>query len=60
VGFGVSKPEHAAAIAAAGDDGVIIGSKAVSLIEANLDDKQKMLVEIATFLTEVKTAISPA
>jgi len=60
VGFGVSKPEHAAAIAAAGADGVIIGSKVVSLIEANLDDKQKMLAEISTFLAEVKTAISPA
>jgi tryptophan synthase alpha chain len=60
VGFGVSKPEHAAAIAAAGADGVIIGSKVVSLIEANLDDKQKMLAEIATFLADVKAAISPA
>ncbi|MBN2271910.1 MAG: tryptophan synthase subunit alpha [Sedimentisphaerales bacterium] len=60
VGFGVSKPEHAAAIAAAGADGVIIGSRVVSLVEANLDGKQKMLAEIATFLTEVKTAISPA
>lgn len=60
VGFGISSPEHAAAIAAAGADGVIIGSKVVSLIEANLDDKQKMLAEIATFLTEVKSAISPA
>jgi tryptophan synthase alpha chain len=60
VGFGVSKPEHAAAIAAAGADGVIIGSKVVSLIEANLGNKQKMLAEISTFLAEVKTAISPA
>lgn len=60
VGFGISSPEHAAAIAAAGADGVIIGSKIVSLIEANLDDKQKMLAEIATFLADVKAAISPA
>jgi len=59
VGFGISSPEHAAAIAAAGADGVIIGSKIVGMIEANLDDKQKMLAEIATFLAEVKTAISP-
>lgn len=60
VGFGVSKPEHAAAIAAAGADGVIIGSKIVGMIEANLENKQKMLTEIKTFLTKVKTAISPA
>ncbi|HLB74330.1 MAG TPA: tryptophan synthase subunit alpha [Sedimentisphaerales bacterium] len=58
VGFGVSKPEHAAAIAAAGADGVIIGSKVVALIEANLDNKQKMLAEISTFLADVKAAIS--
>ena len=60
VGFGVSSPEHAAAIAAAGADGVIIGSKIVGMIEANLENKQKMLTEIKTFLTKVKTAISPA
>ncbi|MHC4742582.1 MAG: tryptophan synthase subunit alpha [Planctomycetota bacterium] len=60
VGFGISTPEHAAAIAAAGADGVIIGSKIVNLIEANLGDKGKMIKEISTFLTEVKTAISPS
>ena len=58
VGFGISKPEHAAAIAAAGADGVIIGSRIVGMIEANLDDKEKMLAEIGTFLAEVKAAIS--
>lgn len=58
VGFGISSPEHAAAIAAAGADGVIIGSKIVGLIEANLDDKQRMLTEIATFIAKVKQAIS--
>ena len=59
VGFGISTPQHAAAIGAAGADGVIIGSKIVGLIEANLADKQKMITEISTFLTEVKAAISP-
>jgi len=58
VGFGISKAEHAAAIAQAGADGVIIGSKIVGLIEDNLDDKEKMLAEISTFLSEVKGAIS--
>ena len=57
VGFGISKPQHAAAIARAGADGVIIGSKIVSMIEKNLDDKDKCLSEISTFLTEVKNAI---
>jgi tryptophan synthase alpha chain len=57
VGFGISKPEHAAAIAQAGADGVIIGSKIVGMIENNMDDKEKMLAEIAIFLSEVKSAI---
>jgi tryptophan synthase alpha chain len=57
VGFGISKAEHAAAVAAAGADGVIIGSKIVALIEQNLKSKEKMLAEISTFLSDVKTAI---
>jgi len=57
VGFGISKAEHAAAIAQAGADGVIIGSKIVGFIEDNLDDREKSLAEISTFLNEVKSAI---
>jgi len=57
VGFGISKTEHAAAIAQAGADGVIIGSKIVELIEHNLGSREKMLNEISTFLTEVKSAL---
>ncbi len=59
VGFGISKPQHAAAVASAGADGVIIGSKIVQLIENNLGNKEKMLAEISTFLSDVKSAISP-
>jgi len=58
VGFGISKPEHAATIASAGADGVIIGSKIVGLIEDNLNDREKMLTKISSFLREVKGAIS--
>jgi tryptophan synthase alpha chain len=57
VGFGISRPEHAAAVARAGADGVIIGSKIVGLIESNLGDTQKTLAEISTFLRQVKNAI---
>jgi len=57
VGFGVSKPEHAAAIARAGADGVIIGSRIVGMIEDNLGDRNKTLAEIRSFITEVKAAI---
>jgi len=57
VGFGISRAEHAAAVASAGADGVIIGSKIVKLIEENLDNKEKMLAEISAFLSDVKRAI---
>ncbi len=58
VGFGISKPEHAVAVAKAGADGVIIGSKIVGMIEANLGQPQKMQAEIAAFLAAVKTALA--
>ena len=57
VGFGISTPEHAAKVAKAGADGVIIGSKIVSLIEDNLKDKKKCLSEISMFIKRVKSAI---
>jgi tryptophan synthase alpha chain len=58
VGFGISRPEHAVSVAQAGADGVIIGSKIVSLIESNLDNKEKMIADISVFLRQVKKAIS--
>jgi len=57
VGFGISKPEHAVAVASAGADGVIIGSKIVQLIENNLGDREKMLGEVSAFLAEIKAAL---
>jgi tryptophan synthase alpha chain len=57
VGFGVSSPEHAKAIAQAGADGVIIGSKIVSLIETNLENKTDMLKAIGQFIRDVREAL---
>lgn len=57
VGFGISTPEHAAKVAKSGADGVIIGSKIVSLIEDNLKDKKKCLSEISKFIKKVKSVI---
>ena len=57
VGFGISKPEHAEAIASAGADGVIIGSRIVQLIEENLGNREKILSEVSTFLSDVRSAI---
>ncbi|MCF7975518.1 MAG: tryptophan synthase subunit alpha [Phycisphaerae bacterium] len=57
VGFGVSSSEHARAIALAGADGVIIGSKLVGLIETHLDNKPDMLKAIGQFIQEVREAL---
>ena len=57
VGFGISTPQHAASVAAAGADGVIVGSKLVGLIEANLGDKARMLSDISAFIGQVKEAL---
>jgi tryptophan synthase alpha chain len=57
VGFGISKPEHAAAVAKAGADGIIIGSRIVKIIEDNIGYKEKIKSEIAFFLSEVKKVI---
>jgi len=57
VGFGISTGEHAAAVASAGADGVIIGSRIVRIIEDNLTDKNKMLTEVTAFIREIKKAV---
>jgi tryptophan synthase alpha chain len=57
VGFGISTPQHAVAVAKAGADGVIIGSRIVQFIEDNLGDKKKMVSEVAGFMGDVKRAI---
>ncbi len=57
VGFGISKPEHAATVAAAGADGVIIGSRIVRIIEDNLDNKDNMISQVADFIKQVKNAL---
>ena len=57
VGFGISKPAHAAAVASAGADGVIVGSRVVKIIEENLDNHKKMLAEISTLVADLSSAI---
>lgn len=57
VGFGISKAEHAAAIASAGADGVIIGSKIVGIIEENVDNTDRCLSETAAFVGKVRAAL---
>ena len=57
VGFGISTAEHAAAVAKAGADGVIIGSKIVGLVEKNVGNTEKIIAEVSAFLSEVKNAL---
>jgi tryptophan synthase alpha chain len=57
VGFGISSVEHAAAVASAGADGVIIGSRVVKIIEDNLGRPDVMKQQIADFIRQVKTAL---
>ncbi len=57
VGFGISTAEHAAAVANAGADGIIIGSRLVQIIEENLSDKAKILPQISSFLSSIKITL---
>jgi len=57
VGFGISTPQHAAEVAKAGADGVIIGSRIVKIIEQNLGNPQKMKQELTNFIKSVKSAL---
>ena len=57
VGFGISTPAHAAQVAEAGADGVIIGSRIVKIIEENLNNKEKIKKDISNFITEVKSTL---
>lgn len=53
VGFGISTPEHAAQVASAGADGVIIGSRIVRFIEENLETPRRAKEEISGFIRSV-------
>ncbi len=57
VGFGISTAEHAAEVAAAGADGVIIGSRIVRMIEDNLDNPSAMKTQIADFIQSVAKSL---
>ncbi len=57
VGFGVSRPEHARQLAAAGADGVIVGSAVVKIIEDNLGNPQRACKELGSFIKQMRQAI---
>ena len=56
VGFGISGPAQARAVAAAAD-GVIVGSALVKVIEKNLGNKRKMIAEAKKFAGSIARAV---
>lgn len=56
VGFGISKPEHIREVILAGVDGAIVGSAFIKIIEKNLDNKKKMLLDLENFVRKLKEA----
>jgi len=54
VGFGISNKNQVKEVIDAGADGAIVGSAVVKLIENNLGNKEKMLVDIESFISEMK------
>lgn len=57
IGFGISRPEHAKAVARAGADGVIIGSAIVDIIEKNLAGREAMLRAAGEFARHIAGAL---
>jgi tryptophan synthase alpha chain len=57
VGFGISRPEHARALAEAGADGIIVGSAIVELVERHARDPDRMAREIREFVTGMIEAL---
>jgi len=57
LGFGISKPEHASAVAELGADGIIIGSAIIDIIKTNLSNFSKMEQELIEFVSSIKNAI---
>jgi len=56
VGFGVSTPEQAQAVAKMAN-AVIVGSAIINVIEANLEDEEKLLEEVQKFAGSLAEAV---
>lgn len=56
LGFGISKPEQVADAIQAGAAGAISGSATVNIIEQNLEQPQKMLQALESFVGDMKAA----
>ncbi|MBU0570478.1 MAG: tryptophan synthase subunit alpha [Candidatus Omnitrophica bacterium] len=56
VGFGISKPRHAAEMAQFAD-GVIVGSAIINVIEKNMGSKKKMIKDVGKFTKSIARAV---
>ena len=59
VGFGISRPEHVGAVAAAGANGVIVGSALVRLIEEHPGDEAGMHEALRTTIRALRGGLVP-
>ena len=59
VGFGISRPEHMQAIAAAGGDAAIVGSAIAAIIEEHTQDTDRMIEALGVFATRMRGALEP-
>jgi tryptophan synthase alpha chain len=57
LGFGISTPEHAATCAAAGADGVIVGSAIVNIVERNIRRPDLMERRLKNYVLRMKKAL---
>ena len=56
LGFGISTPQQVKDALIAGASGAISGSAVVKIIEDNLNDHNKMISDLSTFVTNMKAA----
>lgn len=56
LGFGISAPQQVKDAFTAGASGAISGSAVVKIIENNLTDNEKMLIELTSFISKMKAA----
>ncbi|MCK9581842.1 MAG: tryptophan synthase subunit alpha [Methanoregula sp.] len=57
LGFGISTPDHAKTCAAAGADGVIVGSAIVDIISRNPQNPDVMERDLEAYVSEMKKAL---
>ncbi|MGA2917892.1 tryptophan synthase subunit alpha [Methanoregula sp.] len=56
LGFGISTPDHARTCAAAGAEGIIVGSAIVDIVERNLKDPSTMERQLRDYVSGMKAA----